>query len=77
MYHFVETRNDGDLVASVNVHRHHDMWAIGYWTVAERRGRGYAAEAVRALATWSFTELGGSAWSGERKQGIRPPGRWQ
>ncbi|MCG5212738.1 GNAT family N-acetyltransferase [Streptosporangium sp. KLBMP 9127] len=59
MYHFaVETRDDGDLVASVNVHRHHDTWAVGYWTVAEHRGRGYAAEAVRALATWSFTELG-------------------
>ncbi|MEV1176297.1 GNAT family N-acetyltransferase [Nonomuraea sp. NPDC049784] len=78
MYHFaVETRDDGELVASVNVHRHHDTWAVGYWTVAEHRGRGYAAEAVLALATWSFTELGCSAWSGERKQGIRPPERWR
>lgn len=25
---------------------------------SSRRGRGYAAEAVRALATWSFTGLG-------------------
>jgi RimJ/RimL family protein N-acetyltransferase len=59
MHHFaVETQDNGDLVASVNVHRHHDTWAVGYRTVAEHGGRGCAAEAVRALATWSFAELG-------------------
>ncbi|MFC8592265.1 GNAT family N-acetyltransferase [Streptomyces atroolivaceus] len=65
MYHFaVEDRESGVLVASVNVHRHADTyrhadtWGIGYWTVAEHRGRGYATEAVLALATWSFTERG-------------------
>ncbi|MFF2850554.1 GNAT family N-acetyltransferase [Streptomyces sp. NPDC058001] len=59
MYHFaVEDQESGELVASVNVHRHADTWGIGYWTVAEHRGRGYATEAVLALATWSFTERG-------------------
>lgn len=27
---------------------------IGYWTVAEARGKGYAAEAATALARWAF-----------------------
>ncbi|TXS73669.1 MULTISPECIES: GNAT family N-acetyltransferase [unclassified Streptomyces] len=61
MYHFaVERRGDGDgiLLASVNVHRQGDVWGVGYWTVAEHRGRGYATEAVGALARWAFTELG-------------------
>jgi RimJ/RimL family protein N-acetyltransferase len=59
MYHFaVEDRESGSLVASANVHRQADTWGIGYWTVAEHRGRGCATEAVRALARWSFTELG-------------------
>ncbi|MFC9397451.1 GNAT family N-acetyltransferase [Streptomyces sp. NPDC057027] len=59
MYHFaVEDRESGVLVASVNVHRHTDTWGIGYWTVAEHRGRGFATEAVLALAEWSFKERG-------------------
>lgn len=59
MFHFaVEERESAILVASVNVHRHADTWGIGYWTVAEHRGRGYATEAVLALANWSFNELG-------------------
>lgn len=59
MYHFaVEDRESGVLVASVNVHRQADTWAIGYWTVAEHRGRGHATEAVRALSRWAFAELG-------------------
>jgi RimJ/RimL family protein N-acetyltransferase len=59
MYHFaVEHRESGVLVASVNVHRHADTWGIGYWTVPEHRGRGYATEAVIALVDWSFTERG-------------------
>ncbi|MEV7565445.1 GNAT family N-acetyltransferase [Streptomyces tanashiensis] len=59
MYPFaVEDRENGALVASVNVHRHADTWGIGYWTVAEHGGRGYATEAVLALANWSFKERG-------------------
>ncbi|WP_069169704.1 GNAT family N-acetyltransferase [Streptomyces griseus] len=59
MYHFAALhRESGVLVASVNVHRHSDTWGIGYWTVAEHRGRGYATESVRALADWSFTARG-------------------
>ncbi|MER5635274.1 GNAT family N-acetyltransferase [Streptomyces nitrosporeus] len=58
-YHFaVEDRESGALVASVNAHRYAGTWGIGYWTVAEHRGRGYATEAVLALATWAFTERG-------------------
>ncbi|MFD0077377.1 GNAT family N-acetyltransferase [Streptomyces sp. NPDC127166] len=59
MYHFaVEDRESGALVASVHVHRHTGTWGIGYWTVAEHRGRGFATEAVLALAEWSFEERG-------------------
>ncbi|MFF7777492.1 GNAT family N-acetyltransferase [Streptomyces tanashiensis] len=59
MYPFaVEERENGALVASVNVHRHADTWGIGYWTVAEHRGRDHATEAVLALANWSFKERG-------------------
>ncbi|MBB5935295.1 GNAT family N-acetyltransferase [Streptomyces zagrosensis] len=31
---------------------------LGYWTVKERRGRGYTAEAARHLADWAFRDLG-------------------
>ncbi|MEC4019626.1 GNAT family N-acetyltransferase [Streptomyces sp. H27-D2] len=31
---------------------------IGFWTAAEQRGRGYTAEAARALARWAFVSLG-------------------
>ncbi|MFF4508490.1 GNAT family N-acetyltransferase [Streptomyces sp. NPDC001401] len=59
MYHFaVEERDSGSLVASVNIHRHAETWGIGYWTVAQHRGRGYATEAVLALAKWSFADGG-------------------
>ncbi|OIV37573.1 hypothetical protein BIV57_10230 [Mangrovactinospora gilvigrisea] len=33
---------------------------IGFWTAAEQRGRGYTAEAARAVCDWAFTEL--RAW---------------
>ncbi len=32
--------------------------AGGYWTVAEHRGRGRTAEALRLLCAWAFDELG-------------------
>ncbi|WP_329085807.1 MULTISPECIES: GNAT family N-acetyltransferase [unclassified Streptosporangium] len=58
MYHFaVEARTSGTFLGSVNVHRHADVWAVGYWTVAEHRGGGYALEAVLALARWTFSVL--------------------
>jgi RimJ/RimL family protein N-acetyltransferase len=32
--------------------------AAGYWTVAEHRGRGFTAEALRLLCAWAFDMLG-------------------
>ncbi|MFE9660073.1 GNAT family N-acetyltransferase [Streptomyces sp. NPDC005955] len=49
----------GALVSAASLHHPQgDHWQIGYWTAAEHRGRGYTAEAVLALARWSFRELG-------------------
>lgn len=31
---------------------------LGYWTAKEQRGRGYTAEAARAVCTWAFESLG-------------------
>jgi RimJ/RimL family protein N-acetyltransferase len=31
---------------------------LGYWTVKEQRGRGYTAEAGRAVCDWAFSALG-------------------
>ncbi|MFG2880623.1 GNAT family N-acetyltransferase [Streptomyces sp. NPDC048337] len=50
---------DGPLVAALAVvprgtHAHE----IGYWSVAEHRGRGYMTEALRAVAHWAFTGAG-------------------
>jgi RimJ/RimL family protein N-acetyltransferase len=47
----------GPLLGAVNVHvRPFATWEVGYWTVKEHRGLGYATEAVLALARWAFTE---------------------
>lgn len=54
----VEPAGGGPLLASVNAHNHTGVWAVGYWTVKEHRGRGYTTEALRALTRWMFTELG-------------------
>jgi RimJ/RimL family protein N-acetyltransferase len=52
----VET--DGELVGSSGVRHLHEGRVlgpeIGYWTAPWARGRGYAAEAARALADWAF-----------------------
>ncbi|MPQ99808.1 GNAT family N-acetyltransferase [Modestobacter sp. I12A-02628] len=51
---------DGELVGSAGIDRFADEQlgpAIGYWTAPQARGRGYAAEAARALADWAL-ELG-------------------
>ncbi|KUL49522.1 acetyltransferase [Streptomyces sp. NRRL F-4489] len=31
---------------------------LGYWTVREQRGKGYTAEAARAVVRWAFRDLG-------------------
>ncbi|MFC9604207.1 GNAT family N-acetyltransferase [Streptomyces niveus] len=54
----VEPVGGGPLLASVNAHSHTGVWAVGYWTVKEHRGRGHTTEALRALTRWMFTELG-------------------
>ena len=48
---------DGRLVGSAGVHRigQHPLGPeVGYWTVPEARGQGYAAEAAHALAEWAI-----------------------
>ncbi|WP_156722412.1 GNAT family N-acetyltransferase [Streptomyces apocyni] len=54
----VRPRDGGPLLATVSLH-HPDSgtWEIGFWTTREHRGRGYATEAVLALAHWAFTDL--------------------
>ncbi|MFH8370380.1 GNAT family N-acetyltransferase [Streptomyces sp. NPDC018031] len=60
----VTTRDGGLLVGAVGLVRltgldtDERQAELGYWTVKEHRGRGYTAEAARALAVWAFTELG-------------------
>lgn len=51
-------RTGGPLVGAVGVRGHSGVWEIGFWTAKEHRGRGYAAEAVVALAEWTFTTTG-------------------
>jgi RimJ/RimL family protein N-acetyltransferase len=48
---------DGELVGSAGLHFPGTLLGpgIGYWTAPWARGRGYAAEAARALADWAFT----------------------
>ncbi|WP_371616133.1 GNAT family N-acetyltransferase [Streptomyces sp. NBC_00454] len=50
---------DGPLVATIGLapkgdHAHE----VGYWAVAQHRGRGYLSEALPAVAHWAFTEAG-------------------
>ena len=55
----VEPRNGGPLIASIGLFPPSDGYAeAGYWTVADRRGQGYTAEALRVLPAWAFGELG-------------------
>lgn len=44
-------------VAVTGIDRHDNGW-VSYWTVAEARGRGVAAEGARKLAEWAFSERG-------------------
>ncbi|MFG3494479.1 GNAT family N-acetyltransferase [Streptomyces sp. NPDC047928] len=55
----VRPRGGGPLLGSTSLHHPCEgTWEIGFFTVAEHRGRGYAVEVVRTLAAWAFTDLG-------------------
>lgn len=60
----VQVRDTGDLAGAIDVRPARTSLAaahqgeVGYWTARQHRGRGYAAEALRALARWAFTDLG-------------------
>ncbi|MFC0602177.1 GNAT family N-acetyltransferase [Streptomyces palmae] len=62
-YNFAAVAKDtGALVSAIGLVRlaldEPDRQAeLGYWTAAGQRGRGYTAEAARAVAEWAFTEL--------------------
>jgi RimJ/RimL family protein N-acetyltransferase len=65
LYNFgVFTRESGALVSSMGLVRLAQLSAperqaeLGYWTVKEQRGRGYTAEAGRAVCDWAFSALG-------------------
>lgn len=54
---------DGELVASIGLHRIVDHPAgghaeIGYWVTESARGNGYLVEAARAVVDWAFEDLG-------------------
>ena len=54
-------RTNGDFVGSVSVfsvESAHLTAHVGYRVHPERRGLGYAQEALRAATTWAFAELG-------------------
>ncbi|MFF0448307.1 GNAT family N-acetyltransferase [Streptomyces sp. NPDC004609] len=55
-------RGGGPLMASISVTLRalSGTWEIGFWTGKEFRGRGIMAEAMGALAHWTFTRLGGT-----------------
>ena len=55
----VVDRESGALAGSIGLFPPDDgVGEIGYWTVAEHRGRGLTAEAVRVLADWALDERG-------------------
>ncbi|MEU2182024.1 GNAT family N-acetyltransferase [Streptomyces thermolilacinus] len=50
---------NGPLLASVSLHHPRaGTWEVGFYTVREHRGNGYATEATRTVAHWAFTALG-------------------
>ncbi|PZT72066.1 MULTISPECIES: GNAT family N-acetyltransferase [unclassified Streptomyces] len=60
MYNFAVLGEDGALTGALGITRRTlaGTYEIGYWTVKERRGRGYMTEAVLCGARWAFTSLG-------------------
>lgn len=65
LYNFgVFSRESGVLVSSMGLVGLTQLPApgrqaeLGYWTVKEQRGRGYTAEAGRAVCDWAFSALG-------------------
>lgn len=65
LYNFgVFTLGEGTLVGSMGLVRLTDLATperqaeLGYWTVKEQRGKGYTAEAARAVCEWAFRALG-------------------
>ncbi len=55
----VESRGGGSLAGSIGLFPPADGFAeIGYWTVAEHRGRGLTAEAVGVLSDWHSLRAG-------------------
>jgi RimJ/RimL family protein N-acetyltransferase len=65
MYNFgYFTREDGALVGSVGLvrlallHAPERQAELGFWAAKEQRGRGYTAEAARAVVDWAFSRLG-------------------
>ncbi|MBA7486704.1 Spermidine N(1)-acetyltransferase [subsurface metagenome] len=57
----VTRARDGDLVGAVGlveVNRRHGRAQLGYWVARPCRGRGYAAEAARAVIEYGFSVLG-------------------
>lgn len=65
LYNFGVFTLDGDtLVGSMGLVRLAQLAApvrqaeLGYWTAKEQRGRGYTAEAGRAVCAWAFESLG-------------------
>lgn len=50
--------DDGALVGSFCLtKRDQGVYELGYWAAKEQRGRGYSAEAARALCDWGFATL--------------------
>ena len=57
----VEPGRDAAVLGGASLYDHEPAQArarIGYWLVADGRGRGLATHAVRLLADWAFAELG-------------------
>ena len=55
----VEHRGDGRLVGAVTLFGVRDGVApVGYWTVADQRGRGLTGEALRVLTGWALAQPG-------------------
>ncbi|MEU8761284.1 GNAT family protein [Streptomyces sp. NPDC048659] len=55
----VEPVQGGPLFAAIGVSaRAEGVYEVGFWQAKERRGQGFMAEAVGAVAHWAFTGLG-------------------